>query len=56
MECGLWHYTGDSDQDHPHGKEMQKKLWNDWDQMANGWNTGFSSVRNSLVTDIEQNA
>ena len=25
MEWGLWHCTGDRDQDHPHGKEMQKK-------------------------------
>ena len=24
MDRGLQHYTGDRDQDHPHGKEMQK--------------------------------
>ena len=24
MDRGLWHCTGDRDQDHPHGKEMQK--------------------------------
>ena len=24
MEWGLWHRTGDRDQDLPHGKEMQK--------------------------------
>ena len=24
MEWGLWHCTGDRDQDHSHGKEMQK--------------------------------
>ena len=24
MEWGSWHCTGDRDQDHPHGKEMQK--------------------------------
>ena len=24
MDGGLWHCTGDRDQDHPHGKEMQK--------------------------------
>ena len=24
MEWGSWHCTGDKDQDHPHGKEMQK--------------------------------
>ena len=24
MDGGLWHYTGDSDQDHPQEKEMQK--------------------------------
>ena len=27
MEWGLWHRTGDRDQDHPHGKEMQKTKW-----------------------------
>ena len=24
---GSWHCTGDSDQDHPHGKEMKKEKW-----------------------------
>ena len=24
MEWGLWHCTGDRDQDHSHGKEMEK--------------------------------
>ena len=24
MDGGLWHCTGDRDQDHPHGKVMQK--------------------------------
>ena len=27
MDGGLWHYTGDRDQDHPQGKEMQKAKW-----------------------------
>ena len=27
MDRGLWHCTGDRDQDHPHGKEMQKRKW-----------------------------
>ena len=27
MDGGLWHCTGDRDQDHPHGKEMQKSKW-----------------------------
>ena len=27
MDGGLWHCTGDRDQDHPHGKEMQKAKW-----------------------------
>ena len=29
MDGGSWHCTGDRDQDHPHGKEMQKskKAW-----------------------------
>ena len=25
MDGGSWHCTGDRDQDHPHGKEMQKR-------------------------------
>ena len=24
MDGGSWHCTGDRDQDHPHGKEMEK--------------------------------
>ena len=27
MNGGSWYYTGDRDQDHPHGKEMQKGKW-----------------------------
>ena len=27
MDGGLWHCTGDRDQDHPLGKEMQKIKW-----------------------------
>ena len=27
MDGGLWHCTRDSDQDHPHEKEMQKAKW-----------------------------
>ena len=27
MDKGLRHCTGDRDQDHPHGKEMQKTKW-----------------------------
>ena len=27
MDGGSWHCTGDRDQDHPHGKEMQKSKW-----------------------------
>ena len=27
MNGGSWHCTGDRDQDHPHGKEMQKAKW-----------------------------
>ena len=26
MDGGSWHYTGDRDQDHPHGKDKQKKI------------------------------
>ena len=27
MDGGSWHCTGDRDQDHPHGKELQKSKW-----------------------------
>ena len=27
MDGDLWHCTGDRDQDHPHGKEIQKGKW-----------------------------
>ena len=27
MDGGSWHCPGDRDQDHPHGKEMQKTKW-----------------------------
>ena len=27
MEWGSWHCTGDRNQDHPHGQEMQKATW-----------------------------
>ena len=27
MDGGLWHYTGDREQDHPQEKEMQKAKW-----------------------------
>ena len=27
MDGGSWHCTGDRDQDHRHGKEMQKTKW-----------------------------
>ena len=27
MDRSLWHFTGDSDQDHPQEKEMQKVKW-----------------------------
>ena len=35
MEWGLWHCTGDRDQDHPHGKEMQKSKMAAWGGLTN---------------------
>ena len=32
---GLWHCTGDRDQDHPHGKEMQKSKMAVWGGLTN---------------------
>ena len=31
----VWHCTGDRDQDHPHGKEMQKGKMADWGRLTN---------------------
>ena len=35
MDGGLWHCTGDRDQDHPHGKEMQKSKMTVWGGITN---------------------
>ena len=33
MKWGSWHCTGDRDQDHPHGKEMQKSKMAVWEPL-----------------------
>ena len=35
MNWGSWHCTGDRDQDHPHGKEMQKSKMAVWGGLTN---------------------
>ena len=35
MDGGSWHCTGDRDQDHPHGKEMQKSKMALWGALTN---------------------
>ena len=35
MDGGSWHCTGDRDQDHPHGKEMQKSKIAVWGGLTN---------------------
>ena len=35
MNGGLTHCTGDRDQDHPHGKEMQKSKMAVWGGLTN---------------------
>ena len=35
MDSGSWHCTGDRDQDHPHGKEMQKSKMAVWIGLTN---------------------
>ena len=37
MDGGLRHCTGDRDQDHPHGKEMQKSKMAVWGGLTNSW-------------------
>ena len=34
MDGGLWPCTGDRDQDHPHGKEMQKSKKAVWGRLT----------------------
>ena len=35
MDGGSWHCTGDRDQDHPNGKEMQKSKMAVWGGLTN---------------------
>ena len=35
MDGGSWHCTGDRDQDHLHGKEMQKRKMAVWGDLIN---------------------
>ena len=35
MDRGSWHCTADRDQDHPHGKEMQKSKMAVWGGLTN---------------------
>ena len=35
VDGGSWHFTGDRDQDHPHGKEMQKGKMVVWGGLTN---------------------
>ena len=35
MDGGSWHCTGDRDQDHPQGKEMQKSKKAVWGDLTN---------------------
>ena len=35
MDGGSWHCTGDRDQDHPHGNEMQKNKMDVWGGLTN---------------------
>ena len=35
MDGGSWHCTGDRDQDHPHGKEIQKTKMPVWGGLTN---------------------
>ena len=37
LDGGSWHCTGDRDQDHPHGKEMQEGKVVVWGGFTNSW-------------------
>ena len=47
MDRGLWHCTGDRDQDHPQEKEMQKGKKVVWSGLKNSWEKkrSFSLLR-----------
>ena len=48
MEWGSWHYTGDRDQDHSQGKEMQKSKIAVWGGLTNSFSPCFSTAETSL--------
>ena len=37
MDRGSWHCTGDREQDHPQGKELQKRKMAVWGGLTNSW-------------------
>ena len=42
MDRGLWHFTGDRDQDYPQGKEVEKGKMVVWRGLTNTWEKKIS--------------
>ena len=52
MEWGSWHCTGDRDQDHPQGKEMQKSKMAVWGGLTNSCEKKRSERQKEKMKDI----
>ena len=54
MDRGSWHCTGDRDQEHPHGKEMQKSKMAVWGGLKNSCENKRSERRSnqSILKEI----
>ena len=52
MNGGSWHCTGDSDQDHPQEKEMQKIKMTVWGGLTNSWEKERSKGEKERYTHL----
>ena len=52
MSRGLWHYTGDRDQDNPQGKEMKQIKMAVWGGLTNRCEKKRSKKANEKMKDI----
>ena len=52
MDRCLWHCLGDRDQDHPHGKEMQKSTMAVWGGLTNSCEKKRGEKQNKVKIKI----
>ena len=45
MDEGLWHCTGDTNQDHPQEKEIQKSKMANWGGLTKQWKEGILKAK-----------